>query len=83
VNSKAETLEKIGQLVAELKAVERWNAEQWTLGCTDSIETLAMEARRIRRGEILVQLNSIICVLDRNYACYVLIYGPAPGANHS
>ena len=64
MHSKAETLEKIGQLVAELKAIERWNAEQWTLGCTDSIELLAMGARRERRCEILAQLNSLICILD-------------------
>lgn len=64
MHSKAETLEKIGQLVAELKAIERWNAEQWTLGCTDSIEMSAMKARRERRTEILAELVVLFRALD-------------------
>ncbi|MGA2387500.1 MAG: hypothetical protein ABSF97_00965 [Candidatus Sulfotelmatobacter sp.] len=50
--------------MAELKAIERWNAEQWTLGCTDSIEMSAMKARRERRTEILAELVVLFRALD-------------------
>jgi hypothetical protein len=58
------TLKKIRELVAELKAIERWSADQWTLGCTDSIEMGAVKGRRERRTEILAQLVVLFRALD-------------------
>jgi hypothetical protein len=51
---------QVERLVAELRAIERWNADYWGNSDPETYETLAFVARRERRAEILSQLPTLI-----------------------
>jgi hypothetical protein len=53
-------LDRIEQLVAELRAVEWWDVGHWRKRRPEDYEILAFRARQERRSEILSQLVSLI-----------------------
>jgi hypothetical protein len=59
-------LQKVELLVAELKAIEFWDAAYWRGEQSQMLETLAYTARRERRAEILSQLHRLIPQLDND-----------------
>lgn len=59
-----EALNLIERLVAELRAIERWDAGYWGTSAPEAFEILAFGARRKRRAEILDQLLIVIPRLD-------------------
>jgi hypothetical protein len=58
-------LNKVESLVAELKAIECWDAAYWRGDRSQMVESLAYIARGERRAEILSQLRSLIPQLDK------------------
>ena len=56
----SEAQEEAGALVAELKAIEQWDAAYWRNPSPQTYETLAFVARSKRRCEILSQLLSVL-----------------------
>jgi hypothetical protein len=52
--------DRVECLVAELRAIEHWNAEYWRKGNPETYEMLALVARRQRRAEILSQLLTLL-----------------------
>jgi PilZ domain len=53
-------VDEAGGLVAELRAIEQWDAAYWRNPSPETYETVAFVARAKRRCEILSQLLSII-----------------------
>lgn len=51
---------RVERLVAELRAIERWNTDYWWNSDPEAYETLAFVARRERRAEILSQLLILV-----------------------
>jgi hypothetical protein len=47
-------------LVSELKAIEQFDADYWQKGRPEVYETLAYDARRERRKEVLSELRCLI-----------------------
>jgi hypothetical protein len=60
-------LRKVELLIAELKAIEHWDASYWRGGRTQMVETLAYTARGRRRAEILSQLRNLISQLNDDH----------------
>lgn len=64
MKSESEALDKIESLVAELKAIERWDAAHWKAACRDLGEIMAFQHLRMRRSEILSQLFRLLSALE-------------------
>ena len=56
--------DRVERLVAELRAVERWDADYWRNIDPRAYEMFAFVARRKRRAEVLSQLLTLIPRLD-------------------
>ena len=52
--------DKLAILVAELRAIEIWDRRE-----TPSLDT-AIEARRLRRVEILGEIGALLCTVSRD-----------------
>jgi hypothetical protein len=55
--SSDDGLDRVERLLAELRAVERWDADYWRNSHPEVYENLAWAARQARRREILSQLR--------------------------
>jgi hypothetical protein len=64
MNSEDEALEKIERLVAELRAIERFDERHWKEGCPKLTEMLAFESRQDRRRAILSELTALLPNLE-------------------
>jgi len=53
-------LDEVARLVAELRAIEWWDADYWRTSRPEGYEAIAFVARQKRRSEILVQLVSLV-----------------------
>jgi hypothetical protein len=61
-----EALDRVERLVAELRAIERWDEGHRRDGFPEGYERLSFIARQERRSEIVSQLLSIVPRLDLN-----------------
>lgn len=53
------TIEQLGKLVSELRAISLWDAKYQRRRCPDWYETVAYVSRQKRRAEILDQLVAL------------------------
>ena len=53
------TIEQLGKLVSELRAISLWDAKYQRCRCPDWYETVAYVSRQKRRAEILDQLVAL------------------------
>jgi hypothetical protein len=59
-----DVLNRIEQLVGELRLIERWDADYWQNRLPEAYESFAFMARRTWRTEILSQLLTLVKRLD-------------------
>lgn len=57
--SNNDTVDRVPELVAELRAIELWDVDYWRKVRREEYETLAYTARQERRAEILSHLLSL------------------------
>jgi len=74
--SDNDALNQVERLVAELRAIERWDADHWRKCDPEAYEMVAFVARRTRRTEILSQLVTLIPRLVKMQVCHT---GQHPG----
>jgi hypothetical protein len=55
----SDALNQVDRLVAELRAVEHWDADYWRKGDPEVYEIVAFVTRQKRRTEILSQLVNL------------------------
>ena len=56
---------KVEMLVAELIAIEQFDADYWRKARPEVFETLAYDARRDRRAEVLSELRRLIAYIEK------------------